>query len=196
MWRFLAHLWKMKFVRRWQLMRNEEEENLQEHSWQVAVVAHVLATLRRLAIPEAPDPNLVASAALFHEAGEAIIGDIPTPVKYYNDSVARAFTQLETDARVKVLNAIPDEIRPLYSPFVLYASLPEDVRDIVKTADTICAYLKARREVRNGNRDFEPALRAVEARLAERRGPEVSRFMELFHDSFELTVDELNEPVD
>jgi 5'-deoxynucleotidase len=43
---FFAYLARMRFVKRWGLMRNTHVENLQEHSLQVAMLAHALAVDR------------------------------------------------------------------------------------------------------------------------------------------------------
>ena len=43
---FFAHLARMKLIHRWPLMHNVRIENVQEHSLQVAMVAHALALLR------------------------------------------------------------------------------------------------------------------------------------------------------
>ena len=41
-----AYLSRMKFIKRWGLMRNTYPESIQEHSQRVAVIAHALATIR------------------------------------------------------------------------------------------------------------------------------------------------------
>ena len=37
---FFAYISRMRFIQRWALMRNTAPENVQEHSHQVAVLAH------------------------------------------------------------------------------------------------------------------------------------------------------------
>ena len=44
---FFAYLARMKFIFRWGLMRNTRPENIQEHSLQVAMVAHGLALVKK-----------------------------------------------------------------------------------------------------------------------------------------------------
>ena len=53
---------------RWALMRNTEEENIQEHSHMVAVLAHALALIRTRVFGLPADANAVAVAALYHDA--------------------------------------------------------------------------------------------------------------------------------
>lgn len=43
---FFAYIDRMRYIERWALMRNSVRENIQEHSHQVAVLAHALAVLR------------------------------------------------------------------------------------------------------------------------------------------------------
>ena len=44
---FYALMGRMRYITRWGLMRNTFSENIQEHSHQVAVLAHALALIRR-----------------------------------------------------------------------------------------------------------------------------------------------------
>ena len=44
---FYAYMARMKYVKRWNLRRNTREENDQEHSLQVAMIAHALAVIRK-----------------------------------------------------------------------------------------------------------------------------------------------------
>lgn len=80
---FYAYLSRMRYISRWGLMRNSCPENIQEHSHQVAVLAHALALIaREIYGNKTVSPEACATAALFHDAGEIITGDMPTPVKY------------------------------------------------------------------------------------------------------------------
>ncbi len=44
---FYALMSRMKNIARWGLMRNTREENLSEHSLEVALIAHALALINR-----------------------------------------------------------------------------------------------------------------------------------------------------
>ena len=86
----------MRYIGRWGLMRNTfEEENVQEHSHMVAVLAHGLAMIQRDILGEPADPDRCAAAALFHDASEILTGDLPTPIKYYNPEIKSAYKQIE-----------------------------------------------------------------------------------------------------
>ena len=88
---FYALLARMRYITRWGLMRNTFSENIQEHSHQVAVLAHALALIRRDILQlEGPDPDKCAVAALYHDTSEILTGDLPTPIKYYNPDIKAA----------------------------------------------------------------------------------------------------------
>ena len=60
---FYALMGRMRYITRWGLMRNSFSENIQEHSHQVAVLAHALALIRRDILHlDAPDPDKCAVA--------------------------------------------------------------------------------------------------------------------------------------
>ena len=44
--KFFAVISRMKYINRWALMRNTINENISEHSLEVAFIAHVLALIR------------------------------------------------------------------------------------------------------------------------------------------------------
>ena len=71
---FYAYISRMRCVKRWALMRNTEEENIQEHSHMVAVLAHSLALIRTRVYGIPTDANAVAVAALYHDATEILTG--------------------------------------------------------------------------------------------------------------------------
>ena len=79
---FFAYLARMKFIQRWGLMNNSYPENIQEHSLQVATVAHALGLIRNQMFGGDINAERVAVLALYHDASEVITGDLPTPIKY------------------------------------------------------------------------------------------------------------------
>ena len=85
--RFFALISRMRYIGRWGLMRNTFEENIQEHSHMVAVVAHGLAVIGRDVYGRNVDPDRCATVALYHDASEILTGDLPTPIKYNNEAI-------------------------------------------------------------------------------------------------------------
>ena len=187
---FYALLGRMRYITRWGLMRNTFSENIQEHSHQVAVLAHALALIRReiLGLP-GPDPERCATAALYHDASEILTGDLPTPIKYHDPEIRSAYKRVERLYGQRLLDLLPPELREHYAPFVLEDD-PE-LEPIVKGADKLSAYIKCIEELKAGNNEFREAAAQTRKALEEYELPEVRYFMDTFMDSFSLTLDEL-----
>ena len=187
--RFFAMISRMRYIGRWALMRNSFEENIQEHSHMVAVLAHGLALIQRDILHEPADPERCATAALFHDASEILTGDLPTPIKYYNPEIKKAYKQIEAVSCQKLLAMLPGELQGSYEP-LLMESDPE-VEKIVKAADKLSAYIKCVEELKAGNLEFEAAERQTKQAMTDMHLPCLDYFMEHFLDSFRLTLDEL-----
>lgn len=127
---FFAYISRMRFIQRWALMRNTAPENVQEHSHQVAVLAHALAVIRNEKFGGRLDPGAVAVAALYHDASEILTGDMPTPIKYDNPAIRNAYKDVEAVAEGKLLHMLPPELQGVYGP-ILTQSDPE-VRQVVR----------------------------------------------------------------
>ena len=188
-YRFFALISRMRYIGRWGLMRNTFQENIQEHSHMVAVLAHALAVIQRDILREPADPDRCAAAALFHDASEILTGDLPTPVKYYNPQIKRAYKDIEAVSCRKLLALLPAELQESYRP-LLFESDPS-VAVIVKAADKLSAYIKCVEELKAGNCEFEAAEKQTLEALRQMQLPCLDYFMEHFLDSFRLTLDEL-----
>ena len=187
--RFYALLSRMRYITRWGLMRNSIQENIQEHSHMVAVLAHALALIRRDICGLSADPDRCATAALFHDASEILTGDLPTPIKYYNPAIRDAYKELEAVSCEKLLSLLPEELRGSYRPLLLEED--EEVRILVKEADKLSAYLKCLEELKTGNQEFISAeAQTLEALRAYDR-PEMEWFLDHCLESFRLNLDEL-----
>ena len=191
---FFAYLSRMRYISRWGLMRNTFQENIQEHSHMVAVLAHALAVIRRDVLGEKADPGLAAAAALYHDAPEILTGDLPTPIKYYSPDIREAYRQVEQVAADKLLAMLPDELRPAFQPLVREEYDP-DTQALVKAADKLSAYLKCVEELKVGNGEFRQAAEQTLEALKGYGLPEVDYFVERFLPAFGLTLDELHPTV-
>ena len=187
---FYALLGRMKYITRWGLMRNTFSENIQEHSHQVAVLAHALALIRRDILNlEAPDPDKCAVAALYHDASEILTGDMPTPIKYYNPDIKDAYKQVERIAGERLLSMLPEALRESYRAYVR-----EDVGDmlpIVKAADKLSAYIKCVEEQKAGNTEFDSAEKATMEAMKAMNRPELDWFIDNCLEPFKLNIDQL-----
>lgn len=188
--RFFALISRMRYIERWALMRNTCQENVQEHSHMVAVLAHALAVIRRDVFGGDIDPGQAAVLALYHDAPEILTGDLPTPVKYYNPEIRDAYREVETVSARRLLSMLPDALRPAYEPLLLED--PESgYHAVVKAADKLSAYIKCVEELKAGNSEFRQAAEQTRQALEASPLPEVGYFLEHFMPGFELTLDEL-----
>ena len=186
---FFAYINRMRFIQRWALMRNSYTENIQEHSHQVAVLAHALAVLRNEKFGGQVDAGALAVAALYHDAGEILTGDMPTPIKYDNPAIRRAYKDVEAVAESRLLHMLPPELQGVYAPILTPAD-PE-VEQLVKAADKLSAYIKCVEELKAGNLEFREAAAQTAAAMDAMRLPELDYFREYFLPSYSLTLDEL-----
>jgi len=188
---FFAYLSRLRWIRRWGLMRNAIEENVATHSWEVAVLAHALAIINNRHCGGDIDANAVAAAALYHDAAEVITGDMPTPVKYHSQVMRRAFADIEDKAQLELLGLLPESLRPAYDSHLRESAWGEDARRLIKAADRLSAYLKCKAEMRAGNREFEHAAGQILERLQQEALPEVDYFLEVFASGYDKTLDHL-----
>lgn len=186
---FFAYIARMRFIQRWALMRNTAPENVQEHSHQVAVLAHALAVIRNEKFGGQVDPGSVAVAALYHDASEILTGDMPTPIKYDNPAIRKAYKDVETVAEGKLVDFLPEELRRAYRDVI--TPVDGDIRQLVKAADKLSAHIKCLEELKAGNNEFREAAAQTRRALEQYDLPEVGYFMDTFLDSFTLTLDEL-----
>lgn len=188
-YQFYALLSRMRYITRWGLMRNTFSENIQEHSHQVAVLAHALALIRRDILGLPAEPDRCAVAALFHDASEILTGDLPTPIKYYNPEIKQAYKQVERVSGDKLLAMLPEALRESYAPLVHEDD--ESVLDIVKAADKLSAHIKCIEELKAGNQEFESAAAQTRKALESMRLPELDWFIAHCLPAFAKNLDEL-----
>ena len=184
---FYAMLSRMKNIKRWGLMRNTRNENLSEHSLEVAYFAHALAVIRNKRFGGNIDANFVACAAMFHDTSEIITGDLPTPIKYYNREIRNAYKQIEGIADEQLISLLPEDLRDEFRP--LY-NVDEGVKKIIKAADKLSALAKCIEERNMGNREFVEAEKYTRNSIHKLNLPEAEVFLEEFMESFSLTLDE------
>ena len=190
---FYAYLGRMKYIVRWGLMRNTSTENIQEHSLEVAVLAHALAVIHnRLKPGEELSPDRACVYAVFHDTSEIITGDLPTPIKYYNPVIKENYHAIEDVAKNKLLSMLPNEMQDVYRDILFYEEKDEKYYPIVKAADKLSAYIKCAEEVKAGNKEFSKAKEATKKSLEEMKLPELDYFMEHFVSAYNKTLDEMN----
>ena len=188
---FFFFLDRLKLIQRWSLMRNIDKENLTEHSLQVAFVAHALALIKNKFFAGDVSPERIALIAMYHDSSEIFTGDLPTPVKYFNQEITQAYKQIEIAAEKHLLRLLPQALQSDFAPLLCAELISQQDKHLVKQADLICAYIKARTELEHGNQEFVPALKRLEKLLEEWQSEEMKYFLEVFVPSFGRALDEL-----
>ncbi len=188
---FFAFLSRMKYIKRWSLMHSTLEENIMEHTQQVTVIAHALAVIKNTYFGGNVNVEKVLLLALYHESGEVITGDLPTPIKYFNDEIKSAYKDLEKHACEKLLNKLPCELKEIYGEIVLPDTNCLEAK-IVKYADRISALIKCIDELKVGNNEFKKAKISIEKEIKLIDSPEVNYFIKNFLPAYEKTLDELD----
>lgn len=183
----------MKLIQRWPLMRNTHSENVQEHSLQVAMVAHALALIKNRFYNGDVDPYRIATIAMFHDVSEVLTGDLPNPVKYFNNAIKNEYKKIEKAAEQKLVAMAPEEFREDYAELIDHKYHSDEEAFLVKAADVICAYLKTLEELSAGNQEFKLAKKRLDKTLQDYQSPEISYFMEKYVDSFNLSLDAITQ---
>lgn len=192
MYNFFAYISRMKLIRRWSLMKAVTDENIAEHSAQVAQIAHALAIIGNKIYGKNLNADRIATLALYHESSEVITGDLPTPIKYYNPDIRKAYKDIESVANDRLLSMLPEELREDYRPLVDQDETSYE-HTLVKAADKLSAYIKCIEEMKSGNREFAKAEQSLKASVEEYfHIPEIKYFCDNFLPSFAKTLDELD----
>ena len=110
---FSALFSRMKYITRWCLMRSTRPESLSEHTADTAMLAHTLCLIGRhcTGTGAALRPEVVATAAIYHDAPEILTGDMPTPVKYKNDALRTAYKAVEHESARVMASLQPEELQ-------------------------------------------------------------------------------------
>ncbi len=187
---FLALLFRQKYIKRWSLMRCTEEEDLSHHSFESALIAHILATVNRDVFGGEANVEKVVLSALYHDSSEVLCGDLPTPVKYHDEQMRSTYKNIEKSCEETLLSKLPDELRASYEPLIKQES-DELTHRLVKTADKLCALIKCVHELKSGNSEFKSAKASIEKGLEEYKSAELDYFMQNFYPAFTKDLDEL-----
>ncbi len=217
MYSFFAMMARMKYISRWALMRNSREENVSEHTLEVAMIAHGLALISKDRYSINVDEARAALKGLYHDANEIITGDMPTPVKYYDDDIRASYKRVENIASHTLMNKLPPDMQKFYQPLLFGEEEALDFLDkldeggpvdadtlnsdkkaldayewrLVKAADKLSALIKCIEEKNSGNHEFDSAYASTETALQSMEIPAVDDFMNEFLPAYELTLDEL-----
>ena len=109
--------------------------------------------------------------------------------KYDNPAIQGAYRDVEKMAEQKLLGMLPQELREVYAPILTVPD--EETRRLVKAADKLSAHIKCLEELKAGNLEFRQAAEQTRRALESYDLPEVRYFIDIFLESFSLSLDEL-----
>lgn len=188
---FYAMLARMKYIDRWSLMRNAEHENVSEHSLEVAVIAHALAVISNVRLGNQWNVERAAMLGLFHDSTEILTGDMPTPVKYFNQDIREAYKKVEADAAQRLMDMLPEDMQSYYRPYFNQREEDNYLWKLEKAADRLSALIKCINEKKAGNTEFQKAYQSTLQSLEDMQMEEVTIFMNEFLPAYSKTLDEL-----
>ena len=190
---FSALLGRMKYITRWSLMRSGRAESLSEHTADTALLAHALCLIGQKCLGTGADlrPEMVATAALSHDAPEILTGDMPTPVKYKNEALRGAYRAVEQESARLMASLQPEALRGETEEFLTGRVLNDAERKILKAADRLSALIKCLEECQSGNREFEAAREQQLAALHGMDCPEAEYFITHMLPCYTQNLDEL-----
>jgi 5'-deoxynucleotidase len=188
---FFAMISRMKFIERWSLMRNSQSENISEHSLEVSILAHALAIISKERLGNYLNPERAALIGIYHDATEIITGDMPTPIKYFNEDIQGAFKVVEKVAANKLLAMLPEDMRNHYEAIFFPQEEDAYLWKLVKAADKLSALIKCIEEKKAGNTEFISAEKSIMLIIKEMKLREVDIFLEEFLPAYYKTLDEL-----
>lgn len=190
MYSFFAMISRIKYINRWGLMNNTRQENLSEHSLEVAIIAHALGVINNKRFNGSINPERLAVLAMYHDASEIITGDLPTPVKYNNDKIKTAYKEIEEQAQLSLIKMLPQDIAQEYESILCGQESEAVLWKYIKAADKISALIKCTEELTMGNKEFTKAHQSTVQAIELIDLPEVKVFMDEMFPAYELTLDE------
>lgn len=189
---FYAMISRMKLIERWALMRNAISENICEHSLEVSILAHALAVISNERLGNHLNAEKAALIGIYHDATEIITGDMPTPIKYFNETIQGAFKAIEQEAADRLLQMLPEDIRKSYDSIFNQKEEEAALWKLVKAADKLSALIKCIEERKAGNTEFISAEKSIREILTAMQLKEVDIFMQEFLPAYDKNLDELN----
>ncbi len=188
---FFAMLSRLKYIKRWALMRNTEMETLSDHTAQVAFIAHALAIIGNKRLGKNYNADRVSLLALYHDVTEILTGDMPTPIKYKNETLKKAYKSVEKEAADTFVDMLPQDLKEEYSSLLIPREEDRELMKLVKAADKLSALIKCIEEKKAGNTEFLSAEKANEEQLKNLECKEAEIFVFEFLKPYSCNLDEL-----
>jgi len=193
---FLPLIFRMKHIHRWGLMHNTQQENLMQHTVECAFITNYLAIIGNRYFGKSHDVNKLTTCALFHDITEVLTGDLPTPVKYFNDDIKTIYGQIEAMAGEKLKKHLPKDLQDDYAVYLDKEHLTDEERKVLKIADKLCAYIKCIHELNAGNKEFHSAYCKIQGEMNATESEELRYFLDNCLAAFSLSLHDLKGTLD
>lgn len=193
---FFAMMYRLKWIDRWDLMRNSEEDNLSEHSLEVGMLSHALCIIGNKRLGKNLNAEHAALMGMYHDVSEILTGDMPTPVKYRNPEIKAAYKKIEKDADESLLTLLPEDLRDEYRKIFFPEEQYSYEKRLVKCADKFSAYIKCIQERKAGNDEFLDAEKSTIRSIKAMNLEEADIFIKEFLPAYTRTLDSLRKQVD
>ena len=188
---FLPLIFRMKHIYRWGLKYNTQQEDLMQHTTECAFLTNYLAIIGNRYFNKKYDVNKITVCALYHDITEVLTGDIPTPIKYYNDDTKAIYKHLENAASEEIKKRLPSDLKQDYAVYLDANNLSDEEKKLIKISDKLCAYIKCIHEMRVGNNEFQTAHMGIEKEIKNIESEELNYFLDHCLASFSLSLDDL-----
>ena len=193
---FFAMMYRLKWIDRWALMRNSEEDNLSEHSLEVGMLSHALCIIGNKRLGKNLNAEHAALMGMYHDVSEILTGDMPTPVKYRNPEIKAAYKKIEKDADESLLTLLPEDLRDEYRKIFFPEEQYSYEKRLVQCADKFSAYIKCIQERKAGNDEFLDAEKSTIRSIKAMNLEEADIFIKEFLPAYTRTLDSLRKQVD
>lgn len=191
---FMGLVVRLSNINRWSLNRLNCPENLAEHSFYVAIIAHQLALLENKFHGGHYDLYQVVMGAIFHDIEEVVVGDLPTPTKYSSIKMKEAYDSIADEARKNVVNLAPYFCKSEINDAINAEDISEYNRKIIKAADKLAAWIKILQERTTGNTDLDKAGDKIFKDIEALQLQSVDEFISCYMGGIGATLDELLQP--
>jgi len=181
----------MKYINRWGLKFNTQTENVMQHTAECAFLTHYLALVGNQYFEKSYNIDRLTVCALYHDATEVLTGDLPTPIKYFNNDMEKIYKQIESAAFGKLIEHLPQDLQANYAAYLNGAGLSDEEKALLKISDLLCAYIKCIHEINAGNKEFKLAYEDIKSRIENIDNEELKYFLENDLAAFSQPLDDL-----
>ncbi len=186
--KFFNLIYRLRFVKRWATSFNDRQESVAEHSFSVAVIAHLLSLINNEINESFVNAETVAVESLYHDSFECYTSHIVSPIKNSTPGFKKSYEELKDSYSIRLFSSLPGILKNKIED-------PKNIKDekiieIMNAADAIDAYLYCKFQVKVGNNDYKNKLQLMEEKIqkAKKKHNYVNWFFENLCDFEDLEI--------